>query len=233
MRRISLIGALILMVGFSGSGAYGDSEKEDAQAELKEIVSLVDYIGPNLDRMDYARLFVFRSQALAISESITQLGIGNNVTMRAYNELIISFKFSESFFGGIESRAMADSIRRLREIGGKITADRDRGDPSSKITKNVFNHMHLLVMQLINVTTLPNELRKQLEELEPELGHVVAIADGGDIRPSTGAAARPVCRKVEKLYPALNDIAQGEDAYATILELEGLNLFYAQLAELH
>lgn len=227
---------LVILTLFFGMGVAhaADDELNVAKAQLAREVKLLSDIEKYVERIDLARLFVLKKSAQNVSDSIAQVGFSNMATMRKYQELIVAYRFSMAFFQQIESDDTKDDIAELLRINDAISTARGFDDsPYTQITASVFTQMHKLVLQLTDGgPALPEELKQKLSELKAPLGNLIAIAKEGD-RPKTFEAAVPVYHKIEALYPEFNQVMSSHAAFNLVLEIQGLNEFYAEFAQIH
>jgi hypothetical protein len=153
-------------------------------------------------------------------------------TIREYQILIVTFRYSKSFFQKITTQQTDGLIKRLLEINEQIVADRGFDDsPYTQITLSTFGQLHKLTQDIMNLP-VSEDLKKNLKALIPDYGNVMAIAKQGD-RPKTFAAATEVYRKIAALYPMFQEVAPNNQAFETVLGIEGLAEFYAEFAQIH
>src|SRR5262249_9934481 len=79
--------------------------------------------------------------------------------------------------------------------------------------------------------TLSSEMRRLMDAFTKPLADAIVTAGQGD-RPLTFAAGRIVYDAVAALYPTLDEIERSSSAFETIVEIEGLNEFYREHAQI-
>lgn len=224
----------VCLVFVTPVSAAGDSEVTEAKLQLNQEIRLLTHMQRLVERHQLARLFVLKKSAENVLESIDKFGISNMQTMRKYQELIVAYRFSLAFFQEIETEDTRDEIAQVLQLNDQISTARGFDDsPYTQLTGSVFNQMHQLVLQLSdNNTSVSPELKQKLSDLKAPLGQVIAVAKEGD-RPKTFDAAIPVYRRIEALYPDFNLIMSSHSAFNLVLEIQGLNEFYAEYAQIN
>ena len=173
---------------------------------------------------------LFRS--LSVKSSLNQNGLAHAATMRSYQQLIVTFRYSVSFLKQIETNDTTVAIRELLDINELIVKARGFDDtPYTQITANVFSEMYQNLLNLKGLSSLPEGLIKKINSLTPKIGNVIAIAKQGD-RPKTFAAAVPLSQEVTRLYPEFERVQFSNPAFNIILDLQGLNEFYSDYAQI-
>lgn len=223
---------LILMLFYCLVGISSPDEVRKAQAQLDRGLVLLDSLAPVAERVEAARINFIRRKLGSVKTAIETNGLAHAGTMRSYQDLIVAFKYSNSFLKQMESDSTKEALRELKLLSEEIREDRGFDDtPYTQITASVFSEMYQRVNQLKSLANLPEDLVSELDRLVPELGNVIALAKQGD-RPRTFDAAIPVSRKITALYSQLDRIQQSNPAFDVVLDLQGLNEFYAEYAQI-
>jgi len=209
-----------------------DDEVRTAMGQLQKQINLIGEIEPYVERLDIARLYVLKSATQVVLNSITSNGLGNKTTFQSYQHQIIKFRYSTSFFKAITTTQTTVPIAEIQKIEeGIIKAFGWDDSPYTQITADVFTQLHDLFEQLGKLP-VTQTLRDQVVAFTPELGRVIAIAKQGD-RPKTFEAARPLYFKLTGLYNLMNEVAAADAAFPIVIEIQGLNEFYAEFAQIN
>ncbi len=200
-------------------------------AALKEQLALLRKIEPWIEGTDKARLFLLSKSTQNVLDSIEAHGLGNSKTFHAYQHLIVSYRFSTSFFEMIRSDRSQDKIAKLVNITQKIAEKHGFDDsPYTRIIENTFRQMHKLFVELES-SSVSTPLKKAFEELRPMLGNVITIATQGD-RPKAFAEGKLVYHRIRELYPEMEkEEGRSRAVYPAILEIIGLNEFYGEYSQ--
>ena len=218
---------MICSIGFSSP-----DEVVLAKAQLDRAVLLVNSMTPVADRIELARLNLIRRNLVTVKAAIEKNGLAHAGTMRSYQQLIVTFRYSNSFLKQMETALTEEAIKELFDISEAISKDRGFDDtPYTQITANVFSEMYQLILQLKSLSTLPAALIPQLDALVPKLGNVIAVAKQGD-RPRTFEAAVPLSKQITALYSLLEGIQHSNPAFEVVLDIQGLNEFYSEYAQI-
>lgn len=200
--------------------------------QLDRTVQILEVLQNTSEQLDRARLGFIKRNALMVKSSIKDKGLAHAATMRSYQQLIVAFRYSSSFLKQLSTESTGESIKELVDINELIVKDRGFDDtPYTQITANVFTEMYQLVLQLSTASTLPEGLKPKLDSLVPKLGNVIAIAKQGD-RPKTFKAAVPLSQEITALYADLGRVQHANSAFDTVLDIQGLNEFYAEYAQI-
>lgn len=224
---IALIGLLLIT-----PTTFAETEKEKAIAQLDRIIYLGDKLSQDIELLDSARIFLIRRHCETIKTSIQAKGLAHAGTMRSYQQLIVTFRYSTAFFKSIESDNNEKHLKEVLTLYQAIVTDRGFDDtPYSQIVGNTFTEIHRLLQDLKKVADLPADLTKEINDLVAPVGNLIAVAKLGD-RPKTFKAADPLYRKIVTLYKAFSKIQHSNPAFNIILEIQGLNEFYGEFAQI-
>ena len=228
MRKLLII---LLFTSLSLWG-YSSDEVTVAKEQLQRAKSLINSILPATDRIETSRLTFLKKNIIATETAVEQNGLAHAATMRSYQHLIVAFRYSSSFFKQIETGYSVNALKELVDIYELIVKARGFDDtPYTQITANVFTEMHQLVLQLKSLSTLPDSLKPKLDALIPKLGNVIAVAKEGD-RPKTFSASIPVSKEITALYADFGTIQHANSAFDIVLDIQGLNEFYSEFAQI-
>lgn len=229
--RILLISIALLAASF---GHAANDEVAYAKRQLERQLNLMTNMEQFIERPDLARLFVLKSGVMRTAASVNQLGLSHMTTMREYQNQIVAFRFSKAYFRQISSKRAAANIAELVKLNDEIVALRGFDDsPYTKITSSTFNQMYQLTLQLLGKgPVISDQLSVKLNALKPLFGRVLSVAAEGD-RPTTFREAGIVYKSIKDLYPEFNKIMSSHVAFNIVLEIQGLNEFYAEFAQIN
>lgn len=225
------------------ASAWAGTPTANSQPFYDQIQQL-DAIAPYVERTDYSRLLVIRKSVEQVIQSMED-NVASGLkevtfqTLRLIQNVIVQYRFSQVYFGWSEPKAVtsiyveavAANIDQLKILSDTIVKEFGFDDsPYTQITANTFRQMQRLLQQL---ETLPLEqkFKDQLRALWPGIGEVIAIAEQGD-RPKTFEKAIPMVDELKKLYPLFNQVSAVDAAFEMVMELQGLNEFYAEFAQI-
>lgn len=217
----------------SSSRLKADNEAEVAKGQLSDILANIAKMETYVERSQFARLFVLRKVTQKTLTSVQTIGLGNMATMRSYQEMIVAFRFSVTYFHELKNEKNEKVIDSILAISKKIEQDRGFDDsPYTQITASVFTQMHVLILELISRDGVVDDaLKAKLVALKAPIGYVIAVAKEGD-RPNTFKAAVPVYHQIAALYMDFDKIMGTHAAFNSIIEIQGLNEFYAEYAQI-
>jgi len=202
-----------------------------ASSQLQSELKLISTIEPYVERPDLARLYVLKQASQRVLDLIAGKGLANMATIREYQVLIVTYRYSTSFFKKIETEETSEAIKSLLTINEQIVADRGFDDsPYTQLTLSTIGQMYKLFQDLSKLPITP-EFKKSIDNLVPDFGNVMAIAKQGD-RPKTFEAAKALYFKVVALYPLFQQVAASNEAYDLTLGIQGLAEFYAEYAQI-
>jgi hypothetical protein len=210
---------------------------------LHEQEQLIDSLTATVQRVDMARLQVVRTTIETVAQDIEnnrKLGKKDVTfqTLRLMQNLIIQYRFSKVFFGwttpvsltSIYTEETSETLAKLNTLSEQLVSDYGFDDsPYTQITGNTFRQMQKLLAQAEDLAIAP-ELKTQLRGLWPRIGQVISIAEQGD-RPSAFAKSVPLVKTIRSFYPMFDAISSSQAGFQVILEIQGLNEFYAEFAQ--
>jgi hypothetical protein len=225
-----LLGLIIVISGFS-SFVFADDIVAQSVSQLNRQIELIEQIKLDVERFDLPRLLVLQSTSRGTLQALKIHGPLHSDTHREFQNLVITYNYSKSFFDGIESLATADALHELWNISRELAAAQglDR-EPETLISLSVFDHMKQIFRQLL-LLDLDPRLKNGLLDLSEPVARVAEVAYLGD-HFKTYLKAIPVCRKLRGLYTQFVGMDGQSSAYEMLLELQGLNEFYIQFGQL-
>jgi hypothetical protein len=223
-----IYGACALFLWFASAGmADGTSPVEKAKQDLQRQMDLLDAVRPYVERQDLGRLLLLRNASKAVIDSIDTNGPMHVKTMRAYQDLIVTYRYSKVYFSQITTAETEPEIQEIQAIAEDFAKEYGFDDsPYTQITYNVFSQMYKLVLQL-EAMPISTELKAKLEDLKAPLGEIIAIAKGGDDY-VTFQQAISRSQQIQQLYPLFYQVASSDAAFYLVLEIQGLNEWYIE-----
>jgi hypothetical protein len=210
------------------SGVADDAGSvEKAKADLQRQMDLLDAVRPYVERQDLGRLYLLHQVSQAVVDSIDQNGPMHVETMRAYQNLIVTYRYSKVYFQQITTAETDAQIQEVQGIAENFAKEYGFDDsPYTQITYNVFSQMYKLVLQL-EAMPISDALKAKLDDLKAPIGEIIAIAKGGDDY-VTFQAAIPRAQMIQQLYPLFYQVASSDAAFYLVLEIQGLNEWYIE-----
>lgn len=218
------------LVGGSSLRAEELSEKQVALTELKTAMELIESIEPYLERSGRALLFLLRKRTQSVLTSIQEKGYGNYATFNAYLKMVVTYQHSESIRKEIPQIAQ-ENFKKLYKVVSTIAEKKgiEENEGRTHVTETVYAQIKGLIDQLLE-QSLSETLQEKLEDLIPLLGRVQALAKEGDT-PRVYARGKEAYEQIAKVYEEFNEVYTASPADALILEMMGLNEYYAKFAK--
>jgi hypothetical protein len=220
-----------MLLSATPSAAQAANEVEDAQSKLTLLTRDLTNLEYFAERSDLGRIMVLKKRIETVSQSIKSAGLGNIQTLNRYEELVLSFRYSESFLYSISTQRTQATISDIRGLNDEII--KSRGFDKSIVTQlvaGVLSQMHNLTEQ-IGRETLPGDLERWFKTaFNPSLGPVLATARADGDVPHTYQEANKIYALLKSQYVALYKVPANTSAYNMITELVGLNEFYWEIS---
>lgn len=228
---LSTCAALIFFNILSIRPALALDEMTQAIDQLNTQIEIIESMKFYVERKDLARLIVLEKSATHVIDTLHQNGLANMLTIRAYQEMLLSYQYSQSFFKQVSTKSTEKSISDLMAINAAISKARGFDQsPYLTMIANILNNMNTLADQL-NQLPVDENLKKNVVALKPEMGRAIALARQGD-RPKAFAAGISISKKLMGLYPLFNAVMASDEAFNVIMELQGLNELFAEYAQM-
>ena len=210
-----------------------DTREAKAISQLESQIALIESIEEFVERLDLARLYVLKLSSQNVLNSIQdhKRGYGHRLTIKEYEQLVLTYRHSTAFFKMIDTQETKDTLKELADVSSQIAIDQGLDENlKTFITYNTYKKINELIHSLKDVA-MPEELKQKLNALTPALGKLLgATKEGDEISGASAAAAKPVYDQLIALYPEMNKIAASDAAFNIILEIQGLNEYYAEAA---
>ncbi|NUM89426.1 MAG: hypothetical protein HUU37_09505 [Bdellovibrionales bacterium] len=228
MRRI-----ILLLLALAIPSLARANEVDTAKKQLDIVIANLEFVKKEgLHLMDEGRLYILQDAALKVSKFIQDRGLANTVTMNAYQQLIVKFRFSTQFFEFVRTKKTEAKIGETLDIVAKIRQERGFDDePYTKILKSNLNQIKESLDQIAQASRTPDETRRRIRALTLDFGRAIAVADQGD-RPKAFEQAIALHYKLKDLYGALQALVGDQNTFRFVLEVLGLNEFVAEYAQL-
>lgn len=213
--------------------ARGAEEKASADTErqIERAIYLADRIEVFIEAPDLPRLTFLKGKLAKILECVKRGESETFETLHYFHEMILTFRYSTSYFKQVETEFTVTEIRELLALTETIARDRKFDEfVHTHITESVFAQMYKLIRQLVDAHSLSDALIEALDQLTVPLGHALAQAKNGD-RPDTFDMALPLSKKIEGLYDKFYEIGRSHSAWDALIEIQGLNDFYLEFAK--
>ena len=223
--------AFLLASGVVSTAFAQTSEKEQALQQISEIEAGLATIERTVEREDLGRLHLLKQQMAKLKTTVNARGISHMATIREYQVVIVSFRYSTAYFASIATEATEPVIEGLSKIVARIVDERGFDDsPYTHIAEGTFTQVHKLMMELMALPIDP-VLKAKLTELLPDVGRMMALSRQGDMRETVLNASVPLVLKLKELYPDFYRVGRHDRAFDVVLNIQGLVDFYADFAQ--
>ncbi len=207
------------------------AESSEAVVDLENEAKILKQLEPTVRRMDFVRLRILETSVLMTLRSLAEKGPSHAQTIRYYQQQVITFRYSTTYFSLIQTDNTAPLIKELLGLNDRITRRIGFDESSfSQVTGHVFSQMYRLFLQLKETGTLPPALQSKMNSLIPGMGRLIAIAEKGD-SPRTFDVARPIYREIVGLYEEFDKLGSSHAAFEVIIEIQALNEFYGEFGK--
>ena len=120
IKKIGL--CLILVFSMTSFSAFAANEpaqapetSEDASAALESLQEDLNILKYFAERVDLGRVLVLEKRIAQTNKIVKEKGLGNLVTLNSYQELVLSFKYSEAFMKSIATKMNQASVTSLNK----------------------------------------------------------------------------------------------------------------------
>lgn len=227
------LAAIFLLLSFllNSQNLQANDEYARAEQQLERMNVILDELSFSLEREDLARLYVLQQAPKRVQDVMKIKGLANMATIREYQVLIVTFRFSHNFFSRVETTHNESLLRELLDINTAIIEERGFDDsPYTQLILSSFQQIHQLMSDLVSMD-IPNSLRSSVEDIIPDVGLLLAVAKQGD-RPRAFDSGKSLYPKIRALYPEFAKVAASNNAFQTTLAIQGLNEFFAEYAQI-
>jgi hypothetical protein len=198
--------------------------------DLYQLASKLKQVEEYLEQDDVPRMSIFKNAVLKVEESIKANGLAHMTTLRAYQGLIVRFRYSSAYFQRVESASTRPMLKEALALVEKISRDRGFDDsPYTQITAEVFSEVKVVLDQI--KASSSTEVREAIDGLLEELGSTIAQGKQGD-RPKTFKAGTALQKRISKLMPLIESESRKANFAEISLNLRGLLEFYGEYAQM-
>jgi hypothetical protein len=231
MKKIYNYLNLILSICLCSTTMAASNEVDLMRSTLQKQLKLLVSLKPDMERADLARLSVLETQTRVVLTSINEVGLGHVSTFRSFQNYIIAFRYSETYLAMIKNKDNLEFVGEIIKISESIAQKYGFDDsPYTRITENVYMQIYRIFTQQIKQLPISDELRVGIDASIRPIGELLSIAKQGD-RPKTFKKAREVYGLIQNLYRLFDKVSASQQAFLVVLEVQGLNEFYAEFAQ--
>ena len=109
-----LLAAVLLLLSFQAS--YANFDEFTAQESLQRQIEIIENLEYFVERSDLGRLIFLKKTTLKTLGTLKENGLGHMRTFRSFQELVVSYRYSYSFFKQISMQATTQDIEEIRNI---------------------------------------------------------------------------------------------------------------------
>lgn len=205
-------------------------EGERAVKQLADIQAILSNIESVVERMDLPRLYLLRTRTADVNKKVHEKGLSHMATIREYQTLIVTFRYSTDYFKRISTPKIDGSLSHLTSIVQTIIEERGFDDsPYTQLTLSTFTQLRQLLLELVTQTQ-NSDLKLAITELMPGFGDVIARAGQGD-RPKTFESGVRLYRQLTKLHSDLYRWGERGQNFNLVLNIQALIEFYGEYAQ--
>ena len=232
MKKQSAIIIIIISCLLFVSNIYAEkNELTESKYRLTRIDKLLASIEYFVEEHDIPRLFLLKKSIRIVLANIKKHGLGNMTTLNSYQGMLIKFQFSKVFLSRIKSSKVAKWIDEVGVIKDKINKARGfDNSPYSKITHGIFNQIKTLFLALKSIPNISPDTSQIISQFIPKLGKLLSKAAQGDRRDAYDAGDE-MYYEIKKHYKLFQKEFATGGPFEMILEIQGLNEFYAEYAQ--
>lgn len=225
---------LTLILCFSVAGFANNQQPEtteDASFALENLQEDLNVLKYYAERIDLGRILVLEKRISQTNQIVKAKGLGNLVTLNSYQELVLSFKYSEAFMKAISTKMNQASVVTLKNKVDAIAKSRGFDQSmNSQLVSGILNQVYQLTQQLQGQQISENLIRWMKQDLAHKLGSAIASARANGDVPSSFTAANQIYTEVASHYNELYQINFKSPAYNMVTELMGLMEFYRDIS---
>ena len=229
--------ALTLIFLFSVAGFAKNEQSQqpetadDASIALENLQQDLTFLKYFAERIDLGRILVLEKRIVQTNQLVKEKGLGNLTTLNSYQELVLSFKYSESFMKAISTKMNQASVVSVNQKIELIAKSRGFDQTmNSQLVSGILNQVYNLTQQLQGQQISDNLVRWMKQDLAHKLGSAIASARANGDVPSSFAAADQIYSEVATHYNELYQINFKSPAYNMVTELMGLMEFYRDIS---
>lgn len=230
---MNFLGSCIIAILTFASAAHAQTvvTAKDPRPALQREVAILNAIMKYADKPEVPRL---KTILTVVNDALTTINshenIANYESVQSIQNVVLTFRYSTSFFEQIRSDLLSKRIDEAQNINETLAKDFgfDAAEGAT-IVALILKQEHSIVSELLD-SDMPSDLRSDVSALLPVLGRALAISSTGD-RPNAYAAADDVYNKISALYDRFAKISISQSAFSVVQELVQLNEFYASYGQ--
>lgn len=204
---------------------------QDALAALAKLKTDLKGLKFFAERIDLGRILVLEKLIDKVEKTVGEKGLGNLDTLNEYQEMVLSFKFSEAFFSSISTEMSKKIVQSANTTVAAI--GRARGfdeNLNSGVVASILRQTKTLVQQL-TTEQLPDDLVAWIKkDFLPQLGEALSKAKAFGDRPASYQKGNEIYQVISSRYSDLQKINPKNRAYNVVTELMGLMELYKDIA---
>lgn len=204
---------------------------EEAADELTDISENLKVLNDFAERIDMGRLMVLQRKVSDAKTSLEKNGMANMQTLSSYQDLVLTFRYSEAFLKSISTQCSQPVISKIKgEVDNIIVSRGFDKSMSSSFVANFLNQVYNLTQQLQSQSVSDSLTSWMKSSLNTKLANALASArTNGDV-PATYASANEVYGMITSKYSEFYTINSKSKAYDMVTEMMGLMELYKELA---
>lgn len=225
--RTLLYVILLLNVITSAAFADGETQIEQLEEQKERIVDVENYV----ESADLGRLIVLKKLTQRVIDSLKEKGLGHMATINSYQEMAMAFRYSEVFFKQISTTVTDDSLQKLIKTNNTIIKERGFDEVlGTSLVAHIVTQMQVISAQLAKLP-VSEKLKSNVASMQSLFGQAISVAKQGD-RPRAFAKGTEIYNQLLNLYPEMEKVSASNQAYMLVVELMGLNEFFASYAQI-
>lgn len=231
IKRFTLSFVILMTTTVFAAAPAQPETSDDASMALEELQEDLNVLKYFAERIDLGRILVLEKKVSQTNQLVKEKGLGNLGTLNSYQDLVLAFKYSETFMKSISTRMNESTVVSLgKKLDTIITARGFDQSMNSQLVAGILSQVHNITQQIQTQQVSDSLVRWMKQDLAFKLGTAIATAKAhGDI-PASFAAADQIYREVSSHYGELYQINHKNPAYNMVTELMGLMEFYKDIS---
>lgn len=219
------------IAGFANEQAQQPETAEDASYALENLQEDLNVLKYYAERIDLGRILVLEKRIAQTNQIVKEKGLGNLSTLNSYQELVLSFKYSEAFMKSIATKMNQETVVSLNRKVDLIATSRGFDQSmNSQLVSGILNQVYNLTQQLQTQQISESLVRWMKQNLSHKLGSAIAAARANGDVPSSYTVADQIYFEIAAHYSELYQINSKSPAYNMVTELMGLMEFYRDIS---
>lgn len=231
LKKFIVIG---LTIFFSLSSMAADTTPEtepDASYALTNLKDDLNNLKYFAERVDLGRILVLERKVDETNALVQSKGLGNLETLNSYQQLVLSFQYSDAFMKSISTKMNTSTVASIGQKLDQIIKARGFDQSmNSQLVAGILNQVYNLTQQIQGQEISGSLLEWMKKDLSVQLGSAIATARANGDVPASFQAANTIYSSVTSHYSELGQINSKNAAYNMVTELMGLMEFYKEMA---